>query len=151
MPSFLGVYPSDLLPRIVNTTGTVIVNADPYTKGGSHWLAIHFEPRLSCAYYFDSYGRPPNDQNKLSFIRRNAAIWGYNSIPLQGPFTVVCGQYCCLYARYMDKRFPPPEFAKKFPADGSADKQAEEMFKDHFGPVCVTPRGGQCCKPSHLQ
>jgi len=43
----------------------------------------------------------------------------------------------------MDKRLPPPEFAKMFPADGSADKQAEEMFREHFGPVCGTPRGGQ--------
>ena len=85
VPSFLGVYPSDKLPGIVHRTGTVIVNADLHTKEGSHWLAIHLEPRLSCAYYFDSYGRPPNDHNILSFIRRNAAIWGYNSIPLQGP------------------------------------------------------------------
>ena len=65
----------------------------------------------------------PNDQNILSFIRRNAAIWGYNSIPLEGPTSVVCGQYCCLFARYMDKRITPLMFVRLFPADG-ADKQA---------------------------
>jgi len=151
VPSFLGVYPSDRLPGIVHRTGTVIVNADPHTKEGSHWLAIRLEPGLSLATYFDSYGRPPSDPNILSFIRCNAAIWGYNSIPLQGPFTDVCGQYCCLFARFTDKRIPPLEFARLFPADGSADKKAVEMFKDHFGPVCGTPRGGQCCRPSLLQ
>ena len=130
---------------------TLIINADPHTKEGSHWLAIHLEPRLSGAYYFDSYGRPPSDPKILSFIRCNAAFWSYNSIPLQGPFTDVCGQYCCLFARYTDKRIPPAEFAKLFPADGSADKKAVEMFREALGPVCGTPRGGKCCKPSILQ
>ena len=41
VPSFLGVYPSEKLPWIVHRTGTAIVNADPHTKEGSHWLAIH--------------------------------------------------------------------------------------------------------------
>ena len=45
VPSFLGVYPSDLLPGIVHRKGTLIINADPHTKEGSHWLAIHLEPR----------------------------------------------------------------------------------------------------------
>jgi len=151
VPSFLGVYPSDLLTRIVHRTGTLIINADPHTKEGSHRLAIHLQTLLSGASYFDSYGSPPSDPNILSFIKRNAAIWGYNSIPLEGPTSVVCGQYCCLFARYMDKRITPLEFARLFPADGSADKQAVEMFQDHFVPICGTPRGGQCCKPSLLQ
>ena len=151
MPSFLSVYPSDLLPRIVHRTGTLIINADPHTKEGSHWLPLQLEPRLSLASYFDSYGRPPSDQNIQSFINRHAGIWGYNSIRLQGPFTYVCGQYCCLFARYTDKRIPPLEFARLFPVDDRADKKAVEMFQDHFGPICGTPRGGQCCKPSLLQ
>jgi len=149
VPTFLGVYPSDLLPTTIHKTGTVIINADPHTREGLHWLAIHFEIPLSGASYFDSYGRPDSDHNILSFIKRNAAIWGYNSISLQGPTNVVCGQYCCLFTRYMDKRITPLQFVRLFTADG-ADRQAVEMFKAHFGPVCGTPRGGQCCKPSSL-
>ena len=151
VPTFLGVYPSDLLTGIVHRTGTLIINADPYTREGSHWLAIHVEPRLSSASYFDSYGRPSSDPNILSFIKCIAAIWGYNSIPLQGPTIVVCGQYCCLFAHNMDKRITPLQFVRLFPADGSADKHAVDMFKDQFGAICGTPRGGQCCKPSFLQ
>jgi len=85
MPSFLGVYPSDLLPGIVHRTGTLIINADPHTKEGSHWLAIHLETRLSRASYFDSYGRPLPDPQILSFIRCNATFWSYNSIPFKAP------------------------------------------------------------------
>ena len=69
VPTFLGVYPSDLLPGIVHRTGTLIINADPHTKEVSHWLAIHLVPRLSRFSYFDSYCRPPSDPNILYFIR----------------------------------------------------------------------------------
>jgi len=55
--SFLGVYPPDLLPlTILQQTGTVILNTDPHTQEGTHWLAIHFQLKSSTAFYFDSYG-----------------------------------------------------------------------------------------------
>jgi len=50
--SFLGGFPSDMLPRSVTQTGTVIINADPHTEKGSHWLAVHFLPKSSSAYFF---------------------------------------------------------------------------------------------------
>ena len=40
--SFLGVFPSDLLPgHSIARSGTLIVNTDPHTESGSHWLATH--------------------------------------------------------------------------------------------------------------
>jgi len=46
--SFLGVFPSDMLPRSVTQTGTVIINTDPHTEKGSHWLAyIVFQNHLA--------------------------------------------------------------------------------------------------------
>ena len=66
---FLGVYPSDLLPHsIQQQAGTVIINTDPHTLKGSHWLAIHFQPKASKAYYFDSYGHPPFNSYIQSFL-----------------------------------------------------------------------------------
>ena len=50
--SFLGGFPSDMLPRSVTQTGTVIINTDPHTEKGSHWLAVHFLPKSSSAYFF---------------------------------------------------------------------------------------------------
>jgi len=57
--SFLDVYASDHLTRSFTKTCTVIVNAEPHTEGVSHRLAIHFRPKSSCAYYFESYGIVP--------------------------------------------------------------------------------------------
>jgi len=128
VPTFLDVYPSELLPTTIHKTGTVIINADPHTREGSHWPAIHLETLLSYASYFDSYGRLPSDPNILSFIKRNASTCAYNSISIQGSTSVVSGQYCCLFARYKDKRITPLMFVRLFPAD-AADKQAAEMFE----------------------
>jgi len=40
----LGILPSDMLPRSVTKSGTVIINADYHTEKFSHWLAVHFLP-----------------------------------------------------------------------------------------------------------
>ena len=57
--SFLDFFASDLLPHSVTRACTLIINADPQTEGGTHWLAIRLTPRSSCAYYLDSYGIVP--------------------------------------------------------------------------------------------
>ena len=149
IPTFRGVYTSDLLPTSIQS-GTVIINADPHTREGSHWLAIHFNYPFSSELYFDSYGRATSDPNVLSFLKRNCAVWSYNTSSLQGPMSVVCGQYCCLFTRYMDKGITPLQFMRIFTAD-VAVRQVVQIFTAHFGPVCGTPRGGQCCKPSHTK
>jgi len=110
--SFLGVYASDLLPLSIAHTGTVIVNTDPHTEPCNHWQAIHFHHphRSSSGYFFDSYGRYPHIPSILDFIRRHFKVWQYNRTQLQGPMTAVCGEYCCLFALYMDRGYTPQQF-----------------------------------------
>jgi len=108
--SFLGVFPSDILPNSITPSGTVIINADPHTEKGSHWLAIHFETKASSAYYSDSYGISPIIPAKQAFVKRNCTVWVYNTVQLQGLTSTVCGQYCCLFALYMDKGYTPKQF-----------------------------------------
>ena len=109
--SFLDVFPSDLLPQsIAQTSTTVIVNADPHTEGGSHWLAVHFRLKSSSAYYFDSCGIVPLVPSIQAFIKCNCTTWDYNRRQLQGLTTDVCGTYCCLFALYMDRGYTPKQF-----------------------------------------
>ena len=136
--SFLGVYPSDLLPQSIRQAGTVIINSDPHTKEGSHWLAIYFEPKSSEAFYFDSYGHPSFNTHIQTFIRRNCTVWDYNTIQLQGPTSLVCGKYCCLFALFMDRRFTPKQYVNLFTAD-IANRQISELFTREFGTLCGTP------------
>ena len=136
---FLGVYPSDLLPHsIQQQAGTVIINSDSHTLKGSHWFAIHFQPKASKAYYFYSYGHPPFNSNIQSFLRWNCTVWDYNTAQLQGPSSVVCGKNCCLLALYMDRGFTPKQFVNLFTAD-MADRQIEQLFTHEIGTLCGNP------------
>jgi hypothetical protein len=108
--SFLGVFPSDVLPRTVRL-GTLIVNTNRYTDTGSHWLASQIQTRSSKIYYFDSYGLPPLIPAVQSFINRSCTVWDYNSVQLQGPATEVCCKYCCLYALYENRGYSPRKFS----------------------------------------
>ena len=146
--SFLGVYPSDLLPHSIHQQrGTVIINTDPHTQEGTQWFANHFQPKSSTAFYFDSYG-PPSELNILSFLKRNFTVWNYNTTSLQGPTRVVCGHYCCLFVLYMDEGYTAQQFVRLF-TPSIADRQVVQLFTGNFGSLCGTPRGGQCCLPRH--
>jgi len=128
--SFLDVYASDLLPHTVTKTCTVIVNADPHTKGGSQWLTVHLRPKSSYAYYFDSYGIVPFVPDIVDFVQRNSTTWDRNKRQLQSLTSDVCGKYCCLFALYMDRGDSPQQFVALFGTP--ADRQME-MLTVEFG------------------
>jgi len=145
--SFLGVYASDLLPLSIAQTGTLIVNTDPHTEPGLHWQAIYFQNphRTSNGYFFDSYGRYPFIPSIQDFIRRHCTVWQYNRTQLQGPTTTVCGEYCSLFALYMDRGYTPQQFVGLFAAE-NADRNIHQLFCSEFGPaLCKQRSGGQCC------
>jgi len=129
--SFLGVYASHLLPLSIAQTGTIIVNTDPHTEPGTNWQAIHFQNphRFSSGYFFDSYGRYPHIPSILDFIQRHCTEWKYNKTQLQGPNTTICGEYCCLFAVYLDRGYTPQQFEGLFAAAASdADQRIHQLF-----------------------
>jgi hypothetical protein len=142
--SFLGAFASDMLPHSVTLPSTIIVNTDVHTQSGSHWLAIHLEPRSSTAYYFDSYGLSPNIHDIQTFLRRNCTVLNYNTLPLQGPMSTVCGKYCCLFALCMDRGYTGKQFVGLF-TPNIADSQVEQFFTEEFGSLRGLSRGGLCC------
>jgi len=96
--SFLDVYASDPLPRSITKTCTVIVNADPHKEGVSKGLAVHFRPKFSSAFNFDSYGIVPFVPGNVVIIRRNCTNRDHNKRQPQGPTNDACGKYCCVFA-----------------------------------------------------
>ena len=54
-----------------------IVNTDISTGQVEHWVAIYF--RRDQAIYFDSYGRPPEEQYVLPYLERNSTRWIHNT------------------------------------------------------------------------
>jgi hypothetical protein len=148
--SFLGVFPSDLILSSVFHSGTIIINTDPHTEKGSHWLAINFTPKSQRAFYFDSYGLPPPPSlpSIRSLLRRSATVIDYNTTQLQGLTSSVCGHYCCLFALYMDRGYTPKQFVNLF-LPNIADRQVTQLFRSEFGPQRAHSRGDQCCTCLH--
>ena len=146
--SFLGVYPSDMLPRSVTRLGTVTINADPHTEKGSQWLAVHLRPKSSSAFYFDSYGIVPLVPAIQAFIRRNCITWDHNRRQLQSLTSNNCGKYYCLFVLYMDRGSTPKQFVGLF--DGGAQLAAVDRwfvlaFASEFGSLSSrSGQGGQC-------
>lgn len=146
VPSFAGVYPSDMLPAVVvNKPSIYIINIDPHYLSGSHWVAVYFKNQ-STAHYFDSFGLPPYVPRITIFIRRNSLFSTFNSVMLQGLRSNCCGQYCCLYAYYSNMGCSLQCFVEKFQT--SPDRKAVRLFRHHFGRPCGEGRGvGQRCLP----
>ena len=139
VPSFRGAYPSDLLPDAPGY-GTYIINLDPHTQAGSHWVAVHILPLRG--YYFDSYGLYPPLASILRFLKRHCITWDYNRRQLQGLIADTCGHYACLFALFMDRKHTPAEYVNMFTQQ--PDVQVKKLFHHWLGPLCNT-RGGQKC------
>jgi len=131
------------LPNSITRSGSIIVNNDPHTEKGSHWLEIHFEPKSSSAFYFNSYGISTIIPAIQTFLRRNCTVWNHNTVHLRGLTSTVCGQYCCLFTLFMDSGYIPKQFIGFLTAD-IADRQVNKIFTSVFGPPLKQLRGGQC-------
>lgn len=92
---FQGVYPSDRLPNVVKYPSAYIINTDPHSKPGTHWVHVHFV-NSTFGFYFDSFGRPPEIAGIVNFLKRNVKHCYYTSISLQHELSTVCGHYCCV-------------------------------------------------------
>lgn len=93
---FRGVFAIDTIPKTIKKPGMMIINTDKSTQPGKHWIAA-FVPASGCAEYFDSYGGTPAHTELKNFLQKQSTCFVYNNKRLQGNFTTVCGQYCCVY------------------------------------------------------
>ena len=70
-----------------------IVNTDPSTEEGEHWVAVIFNANNDI-FYFDSYGFPPMEKEVLNFIQDHTTRWTFNKQTLQSLLGQTCGAYC---------------------------------------------------------
>lgn len=132
-PRFGGVYASDRLPEIPQYNA-YIVNLDPASKPGSHWIAIYFDRRKESVDYFDSYGLKPRNVGILRFLKKNAIFKNYNLITYQGPCSTVCGQYCLYFLYHKANGLSMAHIQKKFnPMTKDAnDRRVVRFARKHF-------------------
>ena len=78
-----------------------IVNTDISTDPGEHLVVIYF--RRDQAIYFDSHGRPPEEEYVLPFLERNSTRSIHNAECLQSPWSKVCGMRCISSIHQLNK------------------------------------------------
>jgi hypothetical protein len=93
---FLGVFANDELPHTIHSfPALLVVNTDPISKPGTHWIAYYFDHQQRLDY-FDSQGLPPNGR-LARFAKRNSWDMAYCNKPLQGFHSAACGYYCIAF------------------------------------------------------
>jgi hypothetical protein len=102
---FVGVYSRDELPSLIlphDRPSSMVINTDPSTKEGEHWVAMFIDPRKSAmtAEYFDSLGHDPSpamNQSITLMLKSNFANldtmlkFKINSVKTQNASTPNCG------------------------------------------------------------
>lgn len=91
---FLGVFACDRVPPIHKFPSSFVLNLDPSSEGGSHWVSV-FAVSPHKLYYFDSYGMAPNEcvrksLGQFSKITRNTRVF-------QSLNSNICGHYSMLF------------------------------------------------------
>jgi hypothetical protein len=89
---FLEAFARDELPSKPPYPSCFIINTDPRSKPGSHWLAVFYNERGYCDF-FDSYGQPPDYFKLEKYINKTSNGWSFNRKRIQ-----VDSDLCRLYA-----------------------------------------------------
>jgi len=92
--NFRGVFSRNTLPKN-RSAGFYIVNEEPSSRKGSHWIAFQITPgKKNKNIYFDSYGRKPMFKEIRSYLGKN---FQYNRKRLQHMMSTSCGQWCLYF------------------------------------------------------
>src|SRR5271156_6053900 len=89
----------DTLPKHINTNECGIVNLEPDSEQGSHWVSYY--KHRSEKYYFDFYGLPPTNE-MLKYLKPSSVSPQVimSTFVIQQLGTVICGQLS-IYVLYM--------------------------------------------------
>ena len=151
---FIGVYPSNLLPKIRRRPVLFIANTDPADKPGTHWVAFYI-PKAGPIEFFDSIANTPVERIFVKYMLKNAKSYRFSDKRLQGLFTTTCGKYCAVYLYYKSRGMSFVKFQKMF---GINLSQNEDKINRMYNRIFVKNQIGgssrkinviinQTCKP----
>jgi hypothetical protein len=92
---FLDAYARNELPVRPPYPSCFIINTDPRSKPGEHWLAVYYN-RNGYVDFFDSYGHSPAFFNLENYLNKTSTGWSFNKRRIQGD-SELCGLYAILF------------------------------------------------------
>ena len=116
---FLGTFPADEIPKILDYPSSLVVNMDNSNKRGSHWVAM-FIPNKKICYYFDSFGILPSNENITNFLNSFSKIL-ISNFTYQSIITDVCGDYVMFFIYMCSLGYKPKKIKKILMAEDNPD------------------------------
>ena len=107
--------------------GSYVVNTNPSTAPGEHWVAMLFNNPRS-AKFFDSYGLHPIVYGLTDFLDSHSSSWDYNSKTLQSLISEVCGHYTVYYILFRSRGSSLSEILTHFSSNISLNDKTVERF-----------------------
>ena len=110
--NFLGVFPSDSLPHVNCKNACLIANYSPQGSTGTHWISMSNLNGTGNAYYFDSYGKAPSEDDYIlnvhttfkDYLKKYSSTgqYDYNTFDFQayGNNENECGEWSTLFILY---------------------------------------------------
>ncbi len=99
-PGFAGVFAMDELPSQQQNGMTMIVNFEPSTMGGSHWVGVAVRPE-GC-YYYDPFGLKAPETLKR-WMKQNGKHIFFNDSQQQDIDSHRCGEFSFYFVNEMIK------------------------------------------------
>jgi hypothetical protein len=101
-PLYRGIYACDRLPDAVLRPSVIVVNTDPASKPGRHWICIYFDED-GYGEFFDSFGLGPKRVFER-YMNEHSIAWTFNKKQMQSLVSRFCGHYCIWYCMLKCKK-----------------------------------------------
>lgn len=133
--SFVGVYPSDLLPNKVSDKkqSFIVANFSPSTSRGTHWVCFTISPN-ELEFFDSSGGTLLVSRDFQRFVERNQRKYmRYNSNRLQSSETSCCGEFVCAFLDHRARGQSFNSFLNLFDDNyKNNDEKIMQMFLNRF-------------------
>ena len=92
---YRGVFACDQLPDVSTRSSVIVVNTDPTSRPGRHWICIYFDGD-GYGEIFDSFGLRPKRVFER-YMNKHCVAWTFNKRQMQSLVSRFCGHYCIWY------------------------------------------------------
>ncbi len=103
-PHFVGVFALDRIPAVAGSRKVpvkMIVNLDPASQDGSHWVALYRNAQGD-GFYFDTFGQPP-PRPIARWLSQHTNHWrGLNKQIQSTNDKVSCGYICMRFLKELN-------------------------------------------------
>ena len=121
---FGGVVALDQLPKKIHKPSIFIINNDPASLPGRHWMALFF---TSINEHFDSAGFYPNAALEAELVSHEPRFM-YNDTRVQAYHSDSCGLFCLFYCYFRCRGFSFRDIVNMFSSNLNINEHIVNYF-----------------------